>query len=175
MPYKDPEKNKEAIKQWHLAHVGYNYAAVKRWRKEHPEECKTANKKWHEKHPECMLESHKRWRDNHPEVMKQWRANHPESNVLYCSRRRARINGSSGNHTALDVAQIRAEQDNLCYYCGEPLGRSYHVDHKQPLSRGGSNDRSNLCCACPSCNLRKHDATESEFVLRQFAGTPCSA
>jgi 5-methylcytosine-specific restriction endonuclease McrA len=43
------------------------------------------------------------------------------------------------------------------------LGRSYHVDHKQPVSRGGSNWPENLAVTCPTCNLRKSDKTEAEF------------
>ena len=72
--------------------------------------------------------------------------------------------GNGGTHTAADVQRIRAEQGNKCFWCGEPLGRSYHVDHYIPLSKGGSNGPENLNVACPTCNLQKRDKLPGEFM-----------
>jgi hypothetical protein len=49
------------------------------------------------------------------------------------------------------------------YYCQKPLEGCFHVDHKQPLSRGGSNWPHNLACTCAGCNLSKGALTEQEF------------
>jgi hypothetical protein len=49
-----------------------------------------------------------------------------------------------------------------CQYCGavnEPL----QCDHVFPVSRGGSNDESNLVTACKPCNLSKHAKTPEEW------------
>ena len=48
-----------------------------------------------------------------------------------------------------------------CYYCGvrEPLTR----DHREPLSRGGADDETNIVPACEWCNQKKKDLTEKEF------------
>lgn len=56
-------------------------------------------------------------------------------------------------------ATIRRElaAGGLCAYCVKPLPPNFHVDHVVPLSKGGTNERSNLVAACPSCNLRKSD------------------
>ena len=37
------------------------------------------------------------------------------------------------------------------------------IDHKTPLSWGGSNDRRNLQLLCRTCNLRKGTRTDREF------------
>lgn len=44
-----------------------------------------------------------------------------------------------------------------CARCGayEADRKNMHVDHKIPLARGGSNDRSNLEALCRTCNLGK--------------------
>lgn len=58
-----------------------------------------------------------------------------------------------------------------CVYCGrrgtfrsDADGEAWHIDHKQPISRGGSNDESNLTLACRRCNLEKHTATAEEYA-----------
>jgi hypothetical protein len=40
-----------------------------------------------------------------------------------------------------------------CFYCGEKPGSQR--EHKTPLSRGGSNDLSNIVRSCRKCNLKK--------------------
>lgn len=38
-----------------------------------------------------------------------------------------------------------------------------HLEHKTPLSRGGTNIKTNLAIACQKCNCRKHTKTEEEY------------
>jgi 5-methylcytosine-specific restriction endonuclease McrA len=49
-----------------------------------------------------------------------------------------------------------------CYYCGTteyPL----QVDHVVPLSKGGTNEESNIVAACEFCNRAKNDHSEAEY------------
>lgn len=75
----------------------------------------------------------------------------------------AKRRNAQGTHTAQDIKDLYSEQNGLCYYCSIELNGDYHVDHKKPISRGGSNDKSNLACACAMCNLQKGAMTEDEF------------
>lgn len=52
-----------------------------------------------------------------------------------------------------------------CHYCDSPLtfDGAWHVEHRQPKSRGGSDASDNLAAACGLCNLRKMNKTEEEF------------
>lgn len=53
---------------------------------------------------------------------------------------------------------------NNCYYCGKKIeGRDKTVDHKIPISKGGTNARENLVMCCQSCNSHKNNRTESEY------------
>lgn len=45
--------------------------------------------------------------------------------------------------------------DGLCAICGSSLIDSFHVDHRQPFSKGGETELSNLQATCPKCNLSK--------------------
>lgn len=65
------------------------------------------------------------------------------------------------------MAQVLwAKQSKQCYYCGEIIdwrGDKAHIDHKQPSSRGGTDEPDNLCLTCTTCNLAKSSLTEDEF------------
>ncbi len=55
--------------------------------------------------------------------------------------------------------QILVSADFTCAYCGSRPGSDrLHVDHLVPVSKGGSYNIENLCCACETCNSRKSNA-----------------
>jgi 5-methylcytosine-specific restriction endonuclease McrA len=57
------------------------------------------------------------------------------------------------------------KQSGLCFYCSGDLNLTgYHQDHKMPLAKGGLHDETNLCLACPSCNVRKSTKTVEQFM-----------
>lgn len=61
------------------------------------------------------------------------------------------------------TAKVRQEVtwSGPCAYCGDILPTT--VDHVIPVSRGGTNDRSNLVPACTSCNMEKLTFTPEEW------------
>lgn len=57
-------------------------------------------------------------------------------------------------------------EEPLCFYCNA-RGRvvaADTVDHKTPKTRGGTDDRDNLCGACSTCNFSKAGRTAEEFL-----------
>src|SRR5215213_10448687 len=124
---------------------------LRRWREEHPEYMR----RWGEENAEARREYNRRWREDNPELRAQQHRN-----------RRALVWGAEGTHTAADVFWLEEAQACLCAYCGVPLPLEpvIHVDHKLPLSRGGSNDPSNLVLACAHCNLSKGAKTAQEYI-----------
>lgn len=76
--------------------------------------------------------------------------------------RRARKMNAEGSHTIEDVRALFEQQEGLCYYCNKNLP-PYHIEHKIPLARGGSDYKENICLACPTCNYRKRTKTDEEF------------
>ncbi len=59
--------------------------------------------------------------------------------------------------TLTNVQLLYKQQKGLCWWCGEELLGVYHVDHRMPIAKGGTNDLGNLCLACPQCNSEKSD------------------
>ena len=66
-----------------------------------------------------------------------------------------------------DVKQdLYRRQGGQCMYCGARQRMDLmDVDHKRPLSRGGSNGRRNLQLLCRTCNARKGNKTDREFRM----------
>lgn len=57
-------------------------------------------------------------------------------------------------------------QNGLCFYTNTILDiTTAHIDHKVPISRGGTNDYSNLVLCTPEANLLKHNKTAEEFSV----------
>lgn len=46
-------------------------------------------------------------------------------------------------------------QHNMCFYCGDAIDMSGHLDHLIPVSYGGTNKKINLVAACRDCNMFK--------------------
>lgn len=101
-------------------------------------------------------------------TVRAYRAKHPEWVRAENQKRKARRIGATGSFTADDVKAIRKAQKNRCAqpWCRKNLSAGYHIDHIQPLSRGGSNDRRNIQVLCPSCNLKKHASDPIEHAQR---------
>ena len=81
-----------------------------------------------------------------------------------CKKARLRaklIENTSG--MPVDILYIKKllKQDK-CVYCGRVV-TDKEIEHKTPLSRGGTNDNSNLCLSCAACNHDKGDMTAEEY------------
>lgn len=68
------------------------------------------------------------------------------------------------------VINMMREQKDRCAYCniwmqidGALLAPVPTIDHIIPRSKGGTNDRSNLCLCCARCNRKKGDLMPEEF------------
>jgi len=129
-------------------------------------------------------ERHARYRERHrteiaarmrerrakdPEAAKaywrQWYESHPGYFRLRNIARRARLASAYGSFTEAEWQLKLAEHGHHCFYCGAsgPL----QADHMVPISRGGSNEISNIVPACKSCNARKGTKTTEEFLQRR--------
>ena len=78
---------------------------------------------------------------------------------------RANSKGATGSHSAVEVERLFNKQKGKCVNCLCSIVYGYHVDHIQALSRGGSNDISNIQLLCPPCNIRKQAKDPFKWAL----------
>lgn len=100
------------------------------------------------------------------EYSRQWAKDNPEKLRKRTQRYRARTYGASGEHSGKDILLIGERQGWRCWYCQSDCRANYHIEHRIPLSRGGSNDPGNLVVACPKCNLSKGNKLPHEWCGR---------
>lgn len=89
-----------------------------------------------------------------PERRRAWtRENH--------ARRREQKGGRLPNGT---VNKIGEKQRWRCAVCKCRIRKLYHIDHIQPLARGGRHQPRNIQLLCPACNLRKGAKDPIDFM-----------
>src|SRR6266487_856548 len=106
--------------------------------------------------PEIHERARSRWKEysRQPEVLEQHR--------MHEHNRRALKRNTQGTYTIDQIHEQHKRQHDKCYYCHKKL-TEYHIEHSVPLSRGGTNDISNLVVACPTCNLKKGNKLPHEW------------
>lgn len=68
----------------------------------------------------------------------------------------------SSNQKRLSVYQ---KTEGHCYLCGEFVEFDvFEMEHRIPVSKGGTNDLSNLFCSCHYCNQMKQDIYPADFM-----------
>lgn len=83
---------------------------------------------------------------------RKYRRKNPEKAREWAQNRRNRRSGRLPGGT---VQRIGVAQQWRCIACEACVRLAYHVDHIQPLSRGGRHEPNNIQLLCPRCNLRK--------------------
>jgi hypothetical protein len=95
--------------------------------------------------------------------VKQYVKEHPEKARANYQNYRARRMNAEGEISGIDILSLHMSQDGKCYLCSNIM-EEYHVEHKVPLSRGGTNLPDNIALSCPTCNQSKHTKTVEEYI-----------
>lgn len=99
------------------------------------------------------------------ERVRIWRKENPDKIRIHNFNRLSKEKGLT-----LEIFQ-KVYEDNIkkygtltCYLCENPVPfKKDNLEHKIPLSRGGSNLYENLAVSCQKCNCRKGTKTEEEY------------
>lgn len=162
----NPERVRARNDQYRLENRAQLLVYGQKYRKENKENIAAGDLAYRKKNRARARENTRRWRLENPEQLKlsgkRWREANPLAVRINWHNAKARKRSAPGRYTTADVERLFSEQSGRCWYCGETLV-DYHIEHKTPLCRGGSNWPDNLCLSCPSCNHRKGSKTAEEF------------
>ena len=159
------------------------------WRKAHPEQCRVIEHRYTEKNHEKITTRNRQYNKTHIKeklvYMQGYYVATREKKLAYQSEynkknrvkrsitnhnRRARIKGNGGAFTLKERNELFEKQEGRCYLCGKLLFAKFDdpvsIEHKIPVTRGGSSDISNIGLAHLSCNLKKHTKTHKEFLKK---------
>lgn len=171
--------------------IAQHKAAIKKYRALHREELNKRSQERYKQNPDKAAAPQKAWcRRNRParaRMMREWNASHPGYYREYFKKYRAGHRGEIRTRNQMRKRKVKKAFDGdimvvvmlnkwqsqptfICHYCRrEHESKLLHVDHKTPISRGGRHALDNLARACASCNLRKNDKTEEEFLACLYA------
>lgn len=165
------EANPDRAKQWRKANPSKVAEQKRRYQVGHKGQI-AAYQRDYRRANQARLREQRRgyYRNNRVQILSKKKAAYQKNKQHFhlinrpgTHRRRARLLGAPGSHSRKDVRLLYEAQTGRCWWCGIPVGDRYHVDHRIPLSRGGSNAPDNLCISCPDCNRSKGDKLPSEW------------
>lgn len=129
-------------------------------RKPKSEAAKAANKRWLERNTDTRRKYEREYyRKNTEKINARRRKGSPGYGAVMAAvqRRRGRLANAEGTHTEQEWDELRESYGNICLRCGDT--ERIVRDHVVALSRGGTNDITNLQPLCVSCNSSKGTAT----------------
>ncbi|MBA2534119.1 MAG: HNH endonuclease [Rubrobacter sp.] len=144
------------------ANLPHRVEARRRYQEEHEEEISEYKRRWaanneekvaasklayYEREREEVIARSKKWAENNPDKVSQAKANNRR-------KRRAAKHASPGSFTAEEFEVLCETYGNECLACGD-TGVALAADHVVPLTKGGSDDISNIQPLCGSCNREK--------------------
>jgi 5-methylcytosine-specific restriction endonuclease McrA len=156
MPYRDPERRREYGRDWIKRNPERAREAMRRWRSRHPAD-----------HSEDSRAYYKRHRERLARYFSEYQRTHPDLRRRLAARRRARKLEAVGSFSVAEWLALVELWGGRCAYCGDPA--PLEIDHRVPLSRGGTNSIENILPACGPCNRRKYAMSENEFRARLAA------
>jgi 5-methylcytosine-specific restriction endonuclease McrA len=178
-----PEKCKAAIASWakrNRARLNERAAAYRArnpdraaqaragWAERNPGKHDEFTRAWRARNPERVRETKAAWRERNRELTREqskaWKAANPEKARQHVRERRARSMQCDGKLSADIVQKLIVLQKGKCPCCGKPLGEDFHLDHVQPLARGGLNTDANVQLLRSECNHKKHAKDPIDFM-----------
>lgn len=188
----NPQKSKDTKRKYKITHKKqiniYNKIYSKVYRKNHSQKIKIYQNRWYklnkEKYRQYKCEKSNLWRKtNRGKILyKKWcllnknrlnewrKLNYYQKPNKKLSNQKRQFMKKLGGELSIATIQLVYE-DNIkkygtltCYLCEKKIEfRKDHLEHKTPLSRGGTNEYYNLAIACQQCNCKKNTKTEIEY------------
>lgn len=154
----NPEKTAEAQRRYQEANREKLRERNRQSREAHPEKVAESQRRYREAHRERIAERLRRRREENPgreaEYQRRYREANPDKAKQRDNLRRVRKAMAPGFHTEEEWQALCSYYMDQCLRCGE-VPDALTRDHVVPLSKGGTDDISNIQPLCRSCNCSK--------------------
>lgn len=186
-----PEKVKISIKKWKNENSEHTKEYNKKWTIKNAEHIKIYSKNYRIKNAEKIHEYRRKYYLDNPEKVKNWAKNNPDKR-RESHRKWHKNNPDKSREKSLKRRGYDAPENGIikkvinenvlkygiirCEKCKEPCPDNFHIDHINPLSKGGSSNYNNLQILCAKCNREKYVAIvdyrqnieKRQFYLREI-------
>jgi 5-methylcytosine-specific restriction endonuclease McrA len=122
-----------------------------RWAANNSQRVASLKRDYYERNREEVISRSKKWAEENTEKVSAAKANNRR-------RRRVAKNAGKGHFTVEEFDALCSAYGCACLSCGA-TDRVLEADHVVPLTRGGSDEISNIQPLCGECNRRKFTAT----------------
>jgi 5-methylcytosine-specific restriction endonuclease McrA len=137
----------EARRKYQVEHKEELSEYKKRWAAENEESVSASKRKHYELNRNQIIARSKKWVEDNPEKVRQAKTNN-------LRKRRAARHTSPGSFTAEEFEALCDAYGNKCLACGDTEAL-LEADHIVPLTRGGTDEISNIQPLCGSCTRKK--------------------
>ena len=157
---------REYKRQYYAEHRKEENKRTAQWRTDNP----GYDAQYNAEHRKENREHNAQWRAKNLNYYKQYRIDNAGKYRAYAANRYALSIAAEGYFTDEQFTKLCEQHDNRCLCCGKV--KKLTVDHIVPLSKGGSNDISNIQSICGPCNSKKGTKTidyrpkQSRYPLR---------
>jgi hypothetical protein len=162
----NPEKRRVRDARTYAANSEKRHAQMAAWKAANPEKCRAAAVAWRKAHPDNNARARiAAWRKAHPGHSAAWAKANPEKRRVSFAKRRALKRAATVGATPAECAAIKRVY-KMADLAGSFVRSDFHVDHRQPLARGGSHLAPNLQPLPAHINLAKHSMTHKQALER---------
>lgn len=149
------ERSLEKNREWRAANAEQHRQNARDYYNANREACIETRKAYYANNKEKMAEWHKQYEAENKEKRKTWRIANRERKKEIENNRRLKMQGNLPKGIVQKLMQL---QKGLCINCKSDLKEvGHHLDHIEPISKGGKNIESNVQLLCPPCNLKKRN------------------
>lgn len=158
------EKNREDVLQRVSNYTEENREEInekrRESRKQNPEHFKEKDRKKYLKFRDEILKDRKRYFQENKKAIAEYKKAYyytPKGNAISKNKEQMRRSiKKQGDVTTEQMMELHSNA-KTCYWCNKSLkNKKVHIDHYEPLSKGGEHTLSNLVVSCSKCNLSKN-------------------
>ena len=137
----------EARRKYREEHKEQISEYKKRWAAENEDSVSASRRKHYERNRNEVIARSNKWAESNPEKARQAKTDN-------LRKRRAARHSSRGNFIVAKFKELCERYGNKCLACGDTEA-VLEADHVVPLTKGGSDNISNIQPLCGSCNRKK--------------------